>query len=202
MRVFLIAATAAAAMALSGCAATTVAPVKVTRFHLGQALVPTPGPIVAAAPSPSLERSVFDAAVARELGRVGFPSADAASARYRYSVDVTRDLIADAPRRRSPFTIGVGVGGGSGGYGSGGIGGGVGASVGLGGNRNATATTTRLLVRIIDRTTSSTLWEGRAETSASDRSRYGDPSVIADKLARALFRDYPGVSGRTVTVPQ
>lgn len=51
---------------------------------------------------------------------------------------------------------------------------------------------TRLSVRIRDRATNEVLWEGRAETTArADREDGLDHGKIADKLAGALFKNFP-----------
>jgi hypothetical protein len=45
------------------------------------------------------------------------------------------------------------------------------------------------------------VWEGRAETQAPANAPAAQPGLAADKLASALFKDFPGESGRTITVP-
>ena len=45
------------------------------------------------------------------------------------------------------------------------------------------------------------VWEGRAQTEAPGNAPSAQPGLAADKLARALFQDFPGESGRTITVP-
>ena len=179
------------AIALGGCAA-NIPPVQVTRFHLQGDIVR--GPIAPVAASNSLERGTYDAAVARELARLGFAPGDA-SARYTFSTEVMRDTRA-ALARRSPVTIGIG--GGTGGYG-GGVG--LGASFGLGGNRSGTVVVTLLSVQIRERGGNGVVWEGRAETEAPSNAAAAQPGLAADKLAAALFRDFPGESGRTISVP-
>ncbi len=188
---------AAALIALSGCAS-TIPPVEVTRFHLGQdvargPIVPAP---VGAGNVSSLERSTYDAAVARELARIGFPEGrDFAAARYTFSTEVTRDTR-EALARRSPISIGIG--GGSFGRSSGV---GLGASFGLGGNRPREVVITRLAVQIRERGSGSVVWEGRAETEVGANAPAAQPGLAASKLAEALFRDFPGESGRTMRVP-
>ena len=142
----------------------------------------------------SLERSAYDAAVARELARLGF-AAGGAEARYTFSTEVTRDARAAAPKR-SPVSIGIG--GGTGGYG-GGVGAGV--SFGLGGNKSSEIVLTRLSVQLRERSGKGVVWEGRAKTEAPSNAPASQPGLAADKLAAALFRDFPGQSGRTISVP-
>ena len=59
---------------------------------------------------------------------------------------------------------------------------------------------TRLSVQIRRRADGQTLWEGRAETSAKVGTPASQAGLSASKLANALFRDYPGKSGETITV--
>ena len=179
------------ALALGGCAA-TIPPVQVTRFHLGSEIVRAPVALVSV--GSSLERAAYDAAVARELARLGF-AAGTTEARYTYSTEVTRDVRAAAPKR-SPISIGVG--GGTGGYG-GGVGAGV--SFGLGGNKSREIIVTRLSVQLRERGGKGVIWEGRAETEAPSNAPASQPGLAADKLAAALFKDFPGESGRTISVP-
>ncbi len=95
---------------------------------------------------------------------------------------------------RSSFSIGIG--GGSYGYG-GGVGGGV--SVPIQG-RPTQNVATRLIVQIKRRSDSTTIWEGRAETAQRFGTPGSQPAETVAKLAGALFRDFPGVSGRTISV--
>lgn len=180
-----------ASLSLGGCAA-SIPPVQVTRFHIDRAIAP--GTISAAALPPGLEQGAYQAAVARELARVGFAPASGDS-RYAFSVDVQRDTR-EAAVQRSPVSIGIG--GGTGGYG-GGLGGGI--SFGLGGNRSRQIVVTRLSVRLTERAGGATVWEGRAETQSPSSAPAAQPGLAADKLAVALFKDFPGESGRTITVP-
>ena len=187
MRVLIL----SSALALGACAA-SIPPVQVTRFHLGSEIAR--GPVAPVVSGGTLERGAYDSAVARELARLGFPAGDG-SARYTFSPEVTRDTRAGLAKR-SPITIGIG--GGTGGYG-GGVG--VGASFGLGGNRSAETVITRLSVQLRERGGKGVVWEGRAETESASNSPASQPGLAADKLAAALFKDFPGVSGRTITVP-
>jgi hypothetical protein len=183
------------ALALSGCAA-SIPPVQVTRFHLDGAIAPG---TIALSPAIGLERQTYEAAVTRELNRLGFGNADSPSARYIVSVDIQRDAR-DAGPRRSPFSIGLGGGVGGGGYRGGGVGVGGGVSFPIGKRRSSEIVFTRISVRMTDRASGTTIWEGRAETQSTSNAPASQPGIAADKLAAALFRDFPGVSGRTVTV--
>ena len=98
-------------------------------------------------------------------------------------------------RQRSPVT--VGVGGGTGSYGSG-VGLGVGFGLGGGGSREMIGTL--MEVRIKRRSDGTVFWEGRAATEARADSPMAQPAAAVEKLADALFRDFPGESGRTIRV--
>jgi hypothetical protein len=183
------------ALALGGCAA-SIPPVQVTRFHLDGAIAPG---TIALSPAVGLERATYEAAVTRELNRLGFATVESPSARYIVAVDFQREArdTRDAGLRRSP--VSVGLGGGTGGYGSG-VGVGVGLSFPIGRKRSIQNVSTRISVRITERANGTTVWEGRANTEASSNAPASQPGLAADKLAAALFSDFPGVSGRTVTV--
>src|SRR5688500_16326401 len=118
---------AAALLALAACA-TPLAPVEVTRFSAPAA--PLGVGAISVVPAPSLgaggsfESGVYQAAVARELARVGYTPVRPGD-RGRYVAEVRLDRQAWRPeRRRGP--VSVGVGGSTGSWGSG-----VGVGVGL-----------------------------------------------------------------------
>jgi hypothetical protein len=98
--------------------------------------------------------------------------------------------------RRSGLTIGLG--GGSYGWG-GGVGGGVSIPIG-GAGRPGQIALTRLIVQIKRRSDGTVIWEGRAETGAPVGSPQADPAATVHRLAAAMFADFPGPSGRTITV--
>jgi hypothetical protein len=201
-RVFSVALLAAAALSLGGCA-TAVPPVEVTRFHN---VVPgwAPGTryAIATAPldapantMPSLEWNSYRAAVDEQLQRLGLVSAGAnerAPLLVRVAFDRSEQRSA---ARRSP--VSVGVGGSTGSYGSGV---GLGLGINLGGGPKAMADL-QLAVRIDDSASGQALWEGRALTAVPVKAPAAQPSLAAAKLAEALFRDFPGESGRTISVP-
>jgi hypothetical protein len=185
-----------AAAALSGCA-TAIAPVDVTRFHAGA--VPQSG-TVALAPAPGIDGSAIEYrtyanAVAAALGRAGFTVADPGS-RATLTATVGYDVAIQRPYegRRSP--VSVGVGGATGSYGSGV---GVGIGIDLSGPPKPIIAT-RLSVRLSRSGSGEALWEGRAETAAKEGTPAAQRGIAAAKLADALFRDYPGQSGATITV--
>ena len=189
---------------LGGCA-TAIPPVEVTRFHR----IDTPAAFPAGSfaveaqagrnSSGALADRSYAAAVEREMQRLGYSAAaPGAPADYRVTVTVDRDERVSAERGSG---VSVGVGGSTGGYRSG-----VGVGVGLdltrlfgGGARDIVVT--RMSVRIDPRAGGMALWEGRAETAARDGTPAAQPGLAADKLAHALFADFPGRSGETISVP-
>lgn len=182
---------------LGGCA-TAVPPVEVTRFH-----VVTPDTRGSFAVEPNalvldtgIEYQNYASAVAGQMERVGFTQTAGTgpnASDYRVIVLLTRDTR-EAMARRSP--VSVGVGGSTGSYGSG-----LGLGIGIdlsGKPKNAIIMT--LSVQIRRRSDSAAIWEGRAVTEVRQGTPAAQPGIAAAKLADALFRDYPGVSGRTITV--
>jgi hypothetical protein len=182
---------------LSACVVPT-GPVEVTRFNRVAEGVPygngSFGVEVAgeSAADRSLSASPYVAAVTREMQRVGYRNQSGTSdvvAEIRFGARMIR------PERRSP--VSVGVGGSTGSYGSG-IG--LGVGINLGGSAAAQLQTT-LSVRIIRRSDQLVIWEGTAVQSAKAVSPDAQPAIAAAKLAEALFKDFPGVSGETIRVP-
>ena len=72
----------------------------------------------------------------------------------------------------------------------------VGFGVGGGGARELIGT--MLEVRIKRRSDGTVFWEGRATMEARVGTADSDRVVAVDQLARALFQDFPGESGRTI----
>ena len=190
-----------AALLVSGCTAMTP-PVDVTRFHNAQVAPIIPGTIRIQAnvteegDGRSLEYGTYSAALLRELQRVGFAEArdnpDKSEYVARYTID---RAVLSAGGSRSP--VSVGVGGSTGSYGSG-----VGLGIGINlGGRPKDKIVTELSVRISDRASGNVVWEGRASIEAKQGSPAAQPGLAAAKLAEALFRDFPGVSGTTIRVP-
>lgn len=180
---------------LAACATTPRAgPTEVSRFHNN---APAPGGTIAVRPmpdtgtTPSPEFDLYAGAVSSELARLGFRPGDGG------------ELVAEVAFRRVPrgqvrtpprFSIGLGGGSFGGGRGGGvGLGGGIGTGIG---GRTYDVTGTELFVRI-KRRDGTVTWEGRA--SRDDLA--GQTPDTARRLAVALFRDYPGESGITNTIP-
>jgi hypothetical protein len=195
-------------LALAGCSTTAGGPVQVTRFHLGAPMVtgtlavePAPGGSPA-----SLEFKTYAAAVQTELMRYGYGAATGNDAgQFLAVVGFTRTTEADGPAQRSGVSLGLGGGGFTGGggrrYGGGtGIGLGGGISFPIGKAKQRYVILTELSVQIKRRSDGSVIWEGRARTAAPETAAAAQADTAAHKLASALFKDYPGVSGRTITV--
>lgn len=183
--------------ALAACVA-PVGPVEVTRFHLPDTSRLGNG-TVAVEPAPgedgrSIEYRTYAAAVARELGRLGY---------REVALGTGADQIAQLSLEREAFRPGrsrgpvsVGVGGSTGSYGSG-----VGVGIGLDlSGPPPEQVETRLSVMIRDQTSGQTLWEGRAMFAVKSSSPLAGSDLSAAKMAQALFRDFPGVSGKTILV--
>ena len=186
---------------LSACASIPApSPVEVTRFHDPAAIAAaqTGTVFVASAPgsedSDSLELAPYKAAVAKELTRLGFTEASADGATYVAQVSADSFRIASGGGRRGPVSVGGGASTGS--YGSG-VGLGIGINLG-GGSRERIGNELRVMIR--NAGTDQTIWEGRAEFTASPKSEYASPASSAAVLAQALFSEYPGNNGETVKV--
>lgn len=195
-----------------GACATAVPPVEVTRFHTNQPAawqagsryvvdsVPLADPsqavgAPASSATSSIEWNSYRAAVERQLqlqGLTAAPDGSAAPLKIRIGFDRYERTPAG---KRSP--VSVGVGGSTGSYGSGV---GLGIGINLGGGPKPTQELS-LFVRLDDANTGQALWEGRALTTVSSKAPASQPSLAAAKLAEALFKDFPGVSGRTISVP-
>lgn len=188
--------------ALAGCASTSGSPgADVTRFHLGQ---PVAQGQVAVEPfntedPNSPEFRTYAAAVARQLNRLGWTVVDTLGQSEQVAlVGVEQQSYRGAPRR-SPVSVGVGGGVGGGGYRSGG-GVGVGLGFNLGGGKSGRMEETTLQVRIKRRSDDTVVWEGRATGQARVDKPEGQPNLVSERLAEALFRDFPGVSGQSIRV--
>lgn len=183
-------------MMLAGCQ-TAVAPVEVTRFHMGDQ---TGRGSIAVEPlslsdESSIEYRTYAAAVGRELQRIGFTEQSVASnSQFIANVSYMRGARDTLGGGRSP--VSVGVGGATGSYGSGV---GLGIGINLSGPPKPVIVT-QLNVQIRRHADRNVIWEGRAVTEAKEGSAAAQPGMAASKLAQALFKDFPGVSGQTIKV--
>ena len=187
----------ALAGALSACAGTYTGPVEVTRFVSEEPAMLGQGTITLEFPDELRNagaRDAFASAVSSELESLGYTVVmDAASARQTATIRTSRNPI-EAADRGGP--VSVGVGGGTGSFGSGV---GVGVGINLGGGDRGPRVVTELSVRISGPDGAS-LWEGRAQQPISIKSPYADVDASARTLTAALFKDFPGGNGETVSI--
>ncbi|WP_237709146.1 DUF4136 domain-containing protein [Sphingomonas elodea] len=185
----------------AGCTTTGArTPVDVTRYHLGQPLerttvsvVPMSGMIDA-----TPEFRAYADAVQAELNKLGYvPATSERPAGYIASVSFTR-ASRGTVQDRPPVSVGLGGGSFGGGRGGGfGLGGGL--SFGIGKRKTNEILVSQLWVQLRRRAGESVIWEGRAETTGVGI-KDNQPAATAQRLAAALFKDFPGESGITTTV--
>lgn len=184
---------------LAGCATAPInRPVEVLRYHADTVARGTISvePAIGG-PDANAEFRAFQLAVEGALGANGY-TVTPATAQPRYVATVAfRRGARLAPDNGPRFS--VGIGGGSFGH-SGGVGGGV--NVPVSGNRLREIVGSELSVKIAERGAAGAgvIWEGRGMTEADSRLPEASPEIAARKLADALFRGFPGESGRTITV--
>ncbi|WP_379553977.1 DUF4136 domain-containing protein [Qipengyuania sp. DGS5-3] len=185
------------AASLTACA-TAPGPVEVTRFIAPESASQLGTGTVFVTAATGIKRSLEDApyrsAVAQELEALGYTEGSNTDAAQVAEVSVERYVMDNGQRRRGP--VSVGVGGSTGSYGSG-VGLGVGINLGGGGGPKVG---TELTVVIRDAASGNTLWEGRADFAVSEKSDLAQGSANAQTVAKALFREFPGNNGETVSV--
>ena len=185
------------AVLLGACATTAniAGPVDVTRFHLGQPPERTTVSIEPLSSNQTIspEYRLYADAVVGQLERQGYvrSTSDMASG-YIAGVSFLRTSRGFV-RKRSPVSIGIGAGSFGGNVGVGG-----GASFPIGGGGEAEVIATELKVQLRRRSDDTVVWEGRAVTEGAGEG--ADSAATAERLAAAMFRDFPGESGITITV--
>jgi hypothetical protein len=190
----------AAALVLPACATSPyTGPVEVTRFVAAQPAGLGQGAIALTFPdevSNEAARVAFADSVKAELTRLGYTVVAAPGPGIQTAaVRTSRTPIAAAvENNRGP--VSVGLGGQTGSFGSGL---GVGVGINLGGGREGPAANTLLEVRITG-ADGNALWEGRAQMATGVKSPYSQVGTSARALTTALFRDFPGGNGETVTI--
>lgn len=193
---------ATAALLAGGCTSTgsRTRPVEVTRFHLNEPIAKGSFSIepVQTNMSATPEFQTYGNAVARELEKAGFTRAGTQPSDLIVGVAFTRGTKGFV-EKRAPVSIGIGAGGGGGGWRGGGVGLGGGLGFGIGGGQREVIGT-ELGVQIRRRADATTIWEGRAVTDSLENTPGAQPVFQADRLAKALFRNFPGESGITTTV--
>ncbi len=184
-----------ASLTLSACM-TPTGPVDVTRFNKEGALLINSsgtyqGNFAIDTADQSLSLSPYNAAVSREMQRLGF---DSGSGNTNYVISIAVDRYESERPKNSNVSVGGGASTGS-------FGSGVGLGLGLNLSGRKKRTHTELSVRITERISGDSIWEGRAIQSAKTGSPAAQEGIAAAKLANALFQGFPGTSGETITVP-
>ena len=189
----LMAAAMLGAFTLAGC--TTGPSTQVTRFHLNQPIARGHISVEPLLPADrnSPEFQTYANIVGAQLARLGFSEAPGLATSEQVAVVQVDRAFFDGPPRSS---FSIGIGGATFGRHTG-VGGGVGIPIAGKPTQNVS---TRLIVQIKRRSDSTTVWEGRAETSARFGTPESQPADTVQRLAAAVFQDFPGVSGRTITV--
>ena len=180
--------------AVAGCAVSIKS--DVTRFHRLEA--PQGASIAIVAPDQrkqgSIEFEQASALLMTHLARHGFSPAGDGPPTYVAHLDYGQSPIGDFDDGPQS-SVSIGVSGGSGGYHGGGVGVGFGTSFPVGESRGGTAS--RLVTLEIDRVDSGErVFEGRARSLGPARNFDG----ALPYMIEALFEDFPGQSGTTVTV--
>lgn len=181
----------------AGCTSTGARPpIDVTRYHLSEPFERTTVTVMpmSGAMDVTPEFRAYADAVQAELNKLGYvPATSDRPAGYIASVSFTR-TSRGVVQERPPVSVGLGGGSGGGGFGLGG-----GISFGLGKRKQNEILVSQLWVQLRRRAGENVIWEGRAETTGIGL-RDNQPAATAQRLAAALFKDFPGESGITTTV--
>lgn len=184
--VFLRACTLTLAVSLAACATPRGAElrndIEVTRSHLGQPVARAQIAIepLNAADANSMEYRNHAALVAAQLRRLGWTVVNTVGTSEQVALVNVEQATRDAFARRFPA---------------------VGGTVGTAssGDRGGDALATMLSVAIKRRSDGTLFWEGRAISDANTGASAAERNAAVEKLADALFRDFPGESGRTIS---
>jgi hypothetical protein len=197
----------AGALLLAGCA-TPTGPVEVTRFNRTSDGIQygsgsfNIGTVTENGATAGISSSPYQAAVGREMQRIGYSDAGAATASASAVSDVVANIaitVSDLGTQQSRSPVSVGVGGSTGGYRSG-VGVGVGLDLTSLLSKPKSRILTELSVKLVRRSDNKVIWEGKAAQEATAGTPAAQGGIAASKLAEALFRNFPGVSGETITV--
>jgi uncharacterized protein DUF4136 len=174
---------------------------EVTRFHLGQPIARGQIAVepVDAADANGLEFRSYAGAVERQLARLGWTIVPAGRSEQVALIDVQQGSRESLRQNGSSVSFGLGAGSGGGWRGGSSVGGGIGIGFPLGGSARDVVGT-MLQVSIKRRSDGTVFWEGRATTEAREGTPGAQRTIAVEKLADALFRDFPGESGRTISV--
>ncbi|HEV2080728.1 MAG TPA: DUF4136 domain-containing protein [Allosphingosinicella sp.] len=156
--------------------------IDVTRFHLSQPFARAAIAVDAAhaADRNSPDFPAYRASVERQLARLGWTIVTSGAQSEQIAlIDVEQGSRA-ALAQRSTIGGGARIGAGSG---------------------ASDLVTTLLEVSIRRRSDATVFWEGRADMEARAGSPGANRVAAVERLAQALFRDFPGESGRTIRLP-
>ena len=176
---------ASAGCATRGGAGDAAGGVDVARFHLGEQTIARSQIAIEPFDRADANRPEFPAyaaAVARELTRLGWTVVPATARTEQIALIDVEQGSREAIAARVAARIGRNLPG----------------SVGEGSSANLTATL--LEVGIRRRSDATVFWEGRAVSEARTGTPEASPSAAVERLAAALFRDFPGESGRIIRV--
>lgn len=158
--------------------------VDVARFHLGQ---PVARAQIAIEPFDRADANrpeypAYSAAVGRQLSRLGWTVVPSTTQSEQIALIDLEQGSREAVAALSAARIGRGVS----------------ATVPAGTSANVTATLLEVAIR--RRSDGTVFWEGRAVGEAATGSAGAARTAAVERLAGALFRDFPGESGRTIRV--
>ena len=187
---FLRSATLLLAAGLAGCASgggkerPAAGGVDVARFHLGE---PVARAQIAIEPFDKADANrpefpAYAAAVGRQLTRLGWTVVPTTTGSEQIALIDLEQGSREAVAALSAARIGRGLS----------------ATVPAGASANVTATLLEVAIR--RRSDGTVFWEGRAVGEAATGSAEAARTAAVERLATALFRDFPGESGRTIRV--
>jgi hypothetical protein len=177
------------ALALSACAtkggkAPAGAGIDVARFHLGEPVARAPIAIEPfdKADANRPEYPAYSAAVGRQLARLGWTVVPTTTQSEQIALIDLEQGSREAVAALSAARIGRGVS----------------ATVPAGTSAGVTASLLEVAIR--RRSDGTVFWEGRAVGESRTGSADAARTAVVERLAEALFRDFPGESGRTIRV--
>ncbi|HEX8238182.1 MAG TPA: DUF4136 domain-containing protein [Allosphingosinicella sp.] len=158
--------------------------IDVARFHLGE---PVARAQIAIEPfdkadSNRPEYPAYAAAVGRQLSRLGWTVVPTTTGSEQVALIDLEQGSREAVAALSAARIGRGLS----------------ATVPAGTSANVTASLLEVAIR--RRSDGTVFWEGRAVGEAPTGSAEAARTAVVERLAEALFRDFPGESGRTIRV--
>jgi hypothetical protein len=158
--------------------------VEVARFHLGE---PVARAQIAVEPFDRADANrpefpAYAAAVGRQLSRLGWQVVPTTTGSEQIALIDLEQGSREAIAALSAARIGRGLS----------------ASAPAGTSANITATLLEVAIR--RRSDGTVFWEGRAVGEARTGSPEAARTAAVERLAEALFRDFPGESGRTIRV--